>query len=114
MHPQKELDAIQKVYDFIIWLSPIVNRLPRDFKFMTGDRLMNHWYDLLELLIEAKYSPKTTRIALLRNANIKLEKIRFIHRLLKDNNMWNLKRHKYIVEQANSVGISIGGWLKAK
>ncbi len=114
MHSKRELDAIQKVYDFIKWVAPIINRFPRDQKFMVGDRLMNHWYDLLEILIEAKYSPKITRIELLHKANIKLEQIRFIHRLLKDNNMWNLKRHKFIIEQTNAVGISIGGWIKVK
>ena len=87
MHRQNELDSIQKVYDFIKWVTPIINRFPRDHKFMAGNRLMNHWYDLLEVLIEAKYSTKTTRIELLRKANIKLEQIRFIQRLLKDENM---------------------------
>lgn len=44
----QELSIIQKTYDLIKWYVPILNRLPRDHKFMLGDRIISGLYDLLD------------------------------------------------------------------
>jgi hypothetical protein len=51
-----ELPIIQKTYDLIKWYVPILNRLPRDHKFILGDRMISGLYDLLDGLIIAKYA----------------------------------------------------------
>lgn len=109
---EKELEVIQRVYDFIRWVSPIINRMPRDRKFTIGDRLLNHWYDMLEMLLEAKFSQKQAKQRILKKVNIKLEKIRFFHRLLKDENVWSIKRYKYTVQEVTKIGVSVGGWIQ--
>jgi hypothetical protein len=43
-----ELPIIQKTHDLIQWYVPVLNRLPRDHKFMLGDRIITGLYDLLE------------------------------------------------------------------
>lgn len=53
---QEELPIIQKTYDLIKWYVPILNRLPRDHKFALGDRMISQLYDLLEGLIQARFS----------------------------------------------------------
>jgi hypothetical protein len=35
--PHQELPIIQKAHELILWYVPILNRLPRDQKFMLGD-----------------------------------------------------------------------------
>lgn len=51
----QELPIIQKTYDLIKWYVPILNRLPRDHKFMLGDRIISGLYDLLDSkLIQTK------------------------------------------------------------
>jgi hypothetical protein len=35
----KELPIIQQTYDLILWYVPLLNRLPRDHKFLLGDRI---------------------------------------------------------------------------
>jgi hypothetical protein len=35
-----ELPVIQKTYDLIKWYVPILNRLPREHKFLLGDRMV--------------------------------------------------------------------------
>jgi hypothetical protein len=44
--PMSDLPIIQKTYDLIQWYIPILNRLPRDHKFMLGDRMINELYNL--------------------------------------------------------------------
>jgi len=36
----QDLPIIQKTYDLIKWYVPILNRLPRDHKFLLGDRIL--------------------------------------------------------------------------
>ena len=51
-----ELPIIQKTYDLLKWYVPILNRLPRQHKFLLGDRMITCLYDLLEGLFLARYS----------------------------------------------------------
>jgi hypothetical protein len=51
-----ELAIIQKTYDLIRWYVPILNRLPREHKFMIGDLIITGLYDLLEGLIASRYA----------------------------------------------------------
>ncbi len=68
----KEVDAITKLYDYIKWIIPKLEKFPRNQKFLLGDRIESLLLDILDLLIEASYSRKKT-IAL-QAANLNLEK----------------------------------------
>jgi len=52
----KEVDAVTRLYDFILWMIPKLEKFPRNQKFLLGDRMENLMLDILELLIEATYS----------------------------------------------------------
>jgi len=66
----QDLPIIQKTYDLIKWYVPILNRLPRDQKFLLGDRITTGLYNLLEGLIRARYTrDKLSQLELL-NTNL--------------------------------------------
>ena len=77
-----EMLVIMKVYDLVLWSCPHVAKFPRSHRFTLGDRLERRLYDLLELLLRAKYG--RDRGTLLRDANMELELLRFQFRLAKD------------------------------
>ena len=106
-----ELSVIQKAYDLIKWYVPIINRMPRGYKFTLGDRLQMNLLNLLEHLVRAKQ--KEDRVAELESANVVLEMIRHLTRLAFDFGMMNMKRYEYISIQLDGVGVEIGSWLKA-
>jgi hypothetical protein len=105
-----ELLVIQKLYDYLIWVSPIINRLPRDKKFTIGDRLLNKLYDVLEDLIKAKYRSRK-KLELLRQANVGLEIVRFYQRLILSDNLWDRKRYQFASKSVNEIGILLGKWV---
>ena len=72
----KEIDAITKLYDYILWIIPKLERFPRSQKFILADRIETLMLDILDLLIEAAYT--RNKRALLRSANLKLEKLRYL------------------------------------
>ncbi|OBQ32093.1 MAG: four helix bundle protein, partial [Anabaena sp. CRKS33] len=51
-----DLSIIQKTYDLIKWYVPIINRLPKNHKFLLGDRITTGLYDILDGLLTARYS----------------------------------------------------------
>ncbi len=110
---EEELKVIQKTYDYIAWVNPLINKLPRNVKFGLGDRFLNRLYDTLEELIKAKYKRGHEKLENLNKANVNLEIVRFYQRLLKDGKHWDIKRYKYSSSNINEIGINIGNWIKS-
>jgi hypothetical protein len=45
--------ALEKAYQFVLWLIPTVEKFPRGQRFLLGDRIQTTALDVLEGLIEA-------------------------------------------------------------
>lgn len=107
---EKELPIIQKTYDLIKWYVPILHRLPRDYRFTLGDRMIVGLYGLLEDLIQARYSRE--KLTQLRLINSRLDIIRYQTRLLLDFELMQPKRYEFVSQLIHEVGVDLGGWIK--
>ena len=105
-----DLSIIQKTYDLIKWYVPIINRLPKNHKFLLGDRITTGLYDILDGLLTARYSSE--KLLQLESLNIKLEILRYQTRLLFDFNLIATERYEYIQKLINEIGIELGSWIK--
>lgn len=104
---------VTKMYDLVKYLLPIINRFPRDFKFTLGDRISNLVLDLLERYVEAYYSGnRHTKINLLIQNNLKLERLRFLIRLAHDFRLFSNQRYGHINVRLDEIGRMNGGWIK--
>jgi len=104
---------VTKMYDLVKYLIPIVNRFPRDYKFTLGDRITQLVLDLLEHYVEAYYTTnRQTKINLLAQNNLKLERLRFLIRLAHDFRLFSNQRFGYINAAVDEVGRMSGGWIK--
>jgi hypothetical protein len=106
----QELTIIQKTYDAIKWFVPILNRLPRDHKFLLGQRMTTGLYDLLEHLINARYA--ATKLAVLEPLNTRLDILRYQTRLLLDFDLIDVHRYEYASKLLNVIGGELGNWIK--
>lgn len=106
----KEVDAVAKLYDFLLWIIPKLEKFPRSQKFLIADRIETIMLDVLELLIEAAYSKR--KAGPLRAANLKIEQLRYLIRLSKDLKLLSLKSYEFSARSIDGVGVSVGGWLK--
>jgi hypothetical protein len=104
--------ALEKMYQFLLWLIPTVDKMPRSQKFTLGDRIQNTAMDALENLIEATYSKSAETH--LRQVNLGLEKLRFLFRMAADLRFIDLGRYEHAARAINDVGRLVGGWLKAQ
>lgn len=103
--------ALEKWYRFLLWLVPTVDKLPRSQKFTLGDRLQNGALDVLGALVEATYTRQPA--ALLRQANLGLEQLRFLFRLTLDLRLLDPRRYEVAARAIDEVGRLVGGWIKA-
>ncbi len=67
----KEVDAITKLYEYILWVIPKLDTSPRNRKFTLDDWIEKLLIDTLQFLVQAAYSKNKSE--LLQNANLKLE-----------------------------------------
>jgi len=106
-----ELTVITKAYDLILWSCNHTGKFPRNHRFVLGERIERNLYDLLEILIRAKYTRH--RLELLEQANLVLEILRFQVRLAKDLQCLKVDSYGFAAKAIDEVGKLVGGWLKS-
>ncbi len=107
--PVKE-NVLTKVHDFITWFLPKIEKFPRNYKFLIGDRLVELQLDLLEKLIEAYYSKE--KLPQLRAANVQLEKLRRLLQISTEMRLIALSQLEYATRALNQIGSLVGGWIR--
>ncbi len=106
----EDLPVIQKMYDLILWYIPHLNKMPRQHKFGLGERIADGLYTVLEQLIVAKFTK--SKLDVLRRINIDLEKLRYQTRLMRDFDVFNVKRYEYASSFLLEIGQMLGNWIK--
>lgn len=103
--------AVQKTYEFVLWLVKKVENFPKSYRFTVGDRLTTAGLDLLTSLVEAAYSrQKQTHLDL---ASGKVNAIRYLLRMAKDLHLLSIDSYGFSAESLDEVGRMVGGWRKA-
>jgi hypothetical protein len=103
--------AVEAHYQFLMWLVPTLDKFPRSQKFTVGDRIQAMALDVLEALIAATYT--RDRAQYLRQANLGIEKLRFLLRLAADLRLLDRRRYEHAARTLDETGRLIGGWVKA-
>jgi len=98
----EEMVVITKTYDLILWSCNHTSKFPRNHRFVLGERIERNLYDLLETMIEAKYSRQ--RQQLLQNVNLKLEILRFQLRLAKDLECLKANSYQFASKAVDEIG----------
>ena len=104
--------VLEKTYQFVLWLVPMVDKFPRSQKYLVGDRIQTAAMDVLDHLIEAAYS--RDKLALLNRANLQLEKLRYLFRLAFDLKIMDMRRYEISARALDEIGRMVGGWRKGK
>jgi len=109
-HAKQTGIALEKAYQFTLWLIPTVEKFPRSQKFVLGDRIETAALDVVEGIVDATYT--RNRAPILRKINLRLEKLRLLFRLSVDLKLVDARRYENAVRNLDELGRLIGGWLK--
>jgi len=107
---KEKLPAVQKAYDLCNELLPRISNFSKDYKFSLGDRIVENSLTILELLIQASYSRH--KVKLLDEANMRLERLRFLLRLSRDLGPVSNKGYEHVMKMITELGNQVGGWRK--
>lgn len=107
-----EVRAVTSMYEWLLWAVPPVNKLPRDYRFTLGDRIVNHGYETLELLLEASYTKDRRNLLRLRRANGRINTLRYLLRLAKNFKVLSLRRYEHGTRSLVDTGRQVGGWQR--
>ncbi len=94
--------------EFLAWLLPTTEKFPHKVRFTLANRLDNLALDMVEDLVEARYT-RDKRASLTR-ANLRLEKLRVLLRLCHTLGYLPHARYEHAMRAINQVGQMLGGW----
>ena len=103
--------ALEAMYQFLLWLIPMVEKYPRAQKFTLGDRIEITALDILDSLSRATFT--RSRDQSLADANLGLDRLRLMVRLSQELRLIDLKKYEHAAREIDHVGRLIGGWTKA-
>ncbi len=107
-----EVSAVTRTYDYTLWLLPHIAGFVRQHRFTLGNRLEEGALEILELLIEASYTKE--KFDLLRRANLRLERLRYLVRLAKDLKLLSASQYEFSAKALIVIGREIGGWERSQ
>lgn len=111
MNEQNEdLPVFVRWMEFIKWLLPATEKFPRRVRFTFADRIDDLALDVVEDLVEARYSRNKQEI--LKRANLRLEKIRILLRLSHEQKYISNASFSFAIRAINETGRMLGGWIK--
>ncbi len=105
-----DLPIFVKWIDFLKWLLLTTEKFPKKNRFTFTDRINNLALNIVEDLIEARYSRQ--KMGSLRKANLGLEKIRILLRICYESKVLPHKAYEHAMVSMNEVGKMLGGWIK--
>ncbi|MEA3398987.1 MAG: four helix bundle protein [Patescibacteria group bacterium] len=88
--------------------------VPKHERFSIYERSENIIIDILELVLEASYTPKDHKSIFLEKASVKLNIIRFLIRLMKESKTLDLKKYALLQEILDEIGRMLGGWIRSQ
>ncbi len=107
---QAELPIFIKWHEFLSWLLLTTEKFPKKARFTFSERLNNLGLDMMEDLIEARYSKDKWRI--LNRSNLRLEKLRVLLRICYEQKLLAQHAYKHAMYLLNEIGSMLGGWLR--
>lgn len=113
MNPQhNDPVLLVKWHETANWLLDKVDSFPKNQRFIFGTRLADRALRILELLVEAAYSPRKRKAELLEQVNLELAVLRWLVRMAKERGLLSLRQYEYACERLTECGRMVGGWLK--
>lgn len=106
----QQLILSQKVYDFLLYIYPVVAKFPKFEKFTLQTQIKNCVLDLERFIIKANKS--STKKSHLYAADVLLEELRMLIRLAHDLRYINPHTYGVASGKINEIGALLGGMIK--
>lgn len=107
----EKLKVLQKVYDFLLWLQPTIQRFAKVYKYSLGQELEKETIALLKQIIKANLERGSKREKI-EKCFVHYEVVKILIRLSKDYKLLSLKQYGFACRELVEIGNLLGGWYK--
>ncbi len=104
-----ELLVLAKWEEFTGWLLEHTAHWPKSARFGLVRRVDDHALDVTELLIVARWEPRERKRAL-REANLRLERLRFLFRIARSSSVMPSSGFETAMRHVDEIGRMLHGW----
>lgn len=105
---KQELTVILHTHDLRVWTLEHVARFPRAHRHELGRRLLDKMDDLMDRLLEAKFT--SNKVDILRQASLRVEELRWSYRAATDLRVLSLKSQGFAIKRLDEIARQLGGW----
>jgi len=106
----EKLIIFQKIYDFLLWLYPLINRIPKSHRLVLGKHLEELGLDILLSSIRANKIRDGSRKTIQLQMSDELDELRILIRLTKDLRFMSVVQYQHAAEKMNEIGKILYGW----
>ena len=108
----EKLLIFQKTYDFLLWLYPIINRIPKSHGLVLGRHLEELAISLLIFVVKANKVRGQSRLSLQLQVSDELDCLRILVRLTKDLRFMSVRQYTIGAEKINEICRMLSAWMK--
>jgi hypothetical protein len=94
-----------------VWMVERVAKMPRDFKYSVGDKLVEACLSVTTLLVDASFAREKRH--LLVSANHALTRARVLVRIAQRLKLLSSAQREYFATESLEVGKMLGGWTRS-
>jgi len=105
-----DLIVFQKVYDFLLWVKPTVQRFQKVHKYSLGVQLENSVLDLLKSIVRANNS--LNKSVLIGDCLVCFEVVKVLVRLSRDFCLLTVKQFEFSSGKLIEISRLLSGWSK--
>lgn len=103
----------RKSYDLVLWLYPILDRMPKAHRPVLGAEIERTVISLVISVIRANKSSGPERESLQRRISRDLDVVRILMRLMKDLRFMSVKQYAAGADRANEIGRMLSSWMRS-
>lgn len=106
----KELIIFEKMYEFNLWLFPMVQKFPKSQRFVLGQQIeslaLRVTMGIMRANIEREKRPH------LRMVSVELDMLKVLIRMAHDLRFMSTRQYEHASVHIAEVGRLLGGWMK--
>lgn len=108
----QESPLFAKTFDLLVYLLPAVDKFPRSQRPVLGRRIQETSLGVMDLLLAARKCSDEERPALLRQADVELDRLRYAVRLGHEMGLLSQKQYHHAAGLLVEVGKLLGKWIQ--
>lgn len=109
----KEIPIVQKLYDLYKTFYSYSLLFPKKDKYTLGAACERYIIATLELMLATSSAPRTEKLVLLRQANVKFDALKIFLRLAREISAIDAKKYVALQTQIREIGRMLGGWQRS-